>query len=110
MSLSYKILGQSAPSDTNEATLYTVPSETQSVVSTLTISNLTSTAADASVYFKDSGAAISNSNTFFKDVEIAANSAIAITIGITLDSTDVVSVKSGTADALAFQIFGSEIT
>jgi len=33
----------------------------------------------------------------------------AITVGITLSATDVLTVQSGTADALTFQAFGSEV-
>jgi uncharacterized phage infection (PIP) family protein YhgE len=106
----YKILGQQCPANTNETTLYTVPSSTSTIVSSLTISNITSTAANATVNIKQGGSSSSNANTLMKTVEVAANSVNAFTLGITLSATDVVSVTSGTNNALTFQLFGSEIS
>ena len=106
----YKILGQQCPSNTNETTLYTVPSATSTVVSSLTISNITSTAANATVNIQQGGAAASNANTLMKTVSISANSINSFTLGITLAATDVISVTSGTNSALTFQLFGSEIS
>jgi len=39
MATTYKVLAQSAPSATTETTLYTVPSSTSAVVSTIAITN-----------------------------------------------------------------------
>lgn len=109
MAATYKVLGQSAPTNTSEATLYTVPSAKSAIVSTLTISNLTSSAANASVNVGVAGAASANANTLLKTVSVPANSVTALTLGLTLATTDVVRVTSGTANALAFQLFGSEV-
>ena len=110
MATVYKILGQQCPSDTNETTLYTVPASTSTVVSSLTISNITSTAANATVNIKQGGAAASNANTLMKTVEISANSVNSFTLGMTLAATDVISVTTGTNSSLTFQLFGSEIS
>lgn len=110
MPIVYKILGQAAPANTSEATLYTVPAATETVVSTLTVSNLTATSAAATVNVCANGAASSNANTFLKSVIVPGNSVASFTIGITLDATDVIKITSGTANALAFQAFGSEIS
>jgi len=45
MPTTYKVLGQSNPSATTATTLYTVPSATQAVVSTIVIANLTASSA-----------------------------------------------------------------
>lgn len=110
MPTTYKILGQQCPTTTNETTLYTVPAATSTVVSSLVVSNITGTAANATINIRQAGGAASNANTLLKTVSINANSINAFTLGITLAATDVVSVTSGTANALTFQIFGSEIT
>jgi len=110
MPTTYKVLGQSAPTTTSEATLYTVPALTQTVVSSITVSNLTSTAANASVNICVNGAASSNANSILKTVSIPANAVASFTLGITLGAADVIRVTSGTANALAFQAFGSEIS
>lgn len=106
----YKILGQSAPANTSETTLYTVPSATEAIVSTIAIANLTSSVATATINTKVNGAAASNANTLLKTVNISPLSTTTLTLGITLDATDVISVTSGTANALAFQAFGSEVS
>lgn len=110
MPTTYKVLGQSAPANTSEATLYTVPSATQTVVSTIVVSNLTSTAANASINICVNGAASSNANSLLKTAAVDANGNIAFTLGITLGAADVIRVTSGTANALSFQAFGSEIS
>lgn len=110
MAVAYKILGQAAPANTTEATLYTVPASTATAVSSLTISNLTTSAAAATVNICANGAASSNANTLLKSVLIPANSVASFTLGITIDASDVIKITSGTANALSFQAFGSEIS
>ena len=109
MPTTYKVLGQSAPANTSETTLYTVPALTQAVISTLVIANLTATAANATVSICVNGAATANANTILKTVSIAASSTATFTLGITMGAADVVRVTSGTSNALSFQAFGSEV-
>lgn len=109
MPVVYKVLGQAAPANTNNADLYTVPSGRQAVVSTLTITNDTAAAATARVYVRVAGAAASLSNALAYDVSVAANSVIGLTLGITLGATDVLTVQTGTANAITFMAFGQEI-
>lgn len=110
MAVTYKVLGQAGPANTNETTLYSVGVGKQAVVSSLTISNVTDTATTATVYVKIDAAGASDSNAILKGVNIPANSVTALTLGITLDDLDVVSVKSATAGALTFMAFGQEIS
>lgn len=109
MATTYKILGQSAPSDTNNADLYTVPSATSAVVSTLLVTNTTATSANCRIFARQAGAAASAANAIIFDGPVPANDFTAITVGITLAATDVLTVQTGTADALTFQAFGSEV-
>ena len=109
MATTYKILGQAAPANTSEATLYTVPAATQAVVSTIAVINLTASSAAATVNLCVNGAASANANTFLKSVSIPANTTVTFTSGITLGAADVIRITSGTGSALAFQAFGSEI-
>jgi hypothetical protein len=105
----YKILGQSEPADTSNADLYTVPADTETIVSTLVVSN--STAADAAlrIFIREAGAAAVTGNAIAYDATIGANSQAAFTLGLTLSATDVITVRSSTANALAFSAFGSEL-
>jgi len=110
MPTTYKILGQAAPSDTNNANLYTVPSSTSTVVSTLSIANVTANAVTARVYARIAGATAAISNAILYDTTIPAYGTSFVTIGATLAATDVITVRSSTASALTFTAFGSEIS
>jgi len=105
----YKILGQSAPASTANADLITVGASKSQIVSTLNIANVTTTPATARVFARIAGAAAAASNAILYDVAIAANSTASFTIGITLAATDVLTVQTGTADALTFTAFGTEL-
>lgn len=109
MPTTYKVLGQSAPTDTNNANLYTAPSATQTVVSTLMIANTTTSSATCRVFVRIAGAAAATSNAIMYDVSIDPNTVTALTLGLTLNATDVITVRTGTANALTFTAFGSEI-
>jgi allophanate hydrolase subunit 2 len=109
MATTYKVLGQAAPATTSDVDIYTVPATTSAVVSTLTIANTTSTMATCRVYICVAAAATSAANAVMYDTKIAANSHIGITEGWTLGDGDIVTVQSGTANALTFTLFGSEI-
>jgi len=110
MTTTYKVLGQAAPTGTTNVDLYTVPAATAAVVSTLSVTNLTGTEATFSVYLRVAGATAASANTLLKDVPLAANSLFSATQGITLGAADVITVSTATADALSFQVFGSEIS
>lgn len=109
MAKTYKVLGQSAPSANTDTTLYTVPASTQAVVSTISVANRGTSAAGFRIAVRPAGAALANQHYVAFDVTIDANATIPWTIGITLNSTDVVTVRASTAN-LSFSAFGSEIS
>ena len=106
----YKILGQQAPAVTTNVDLYTVPANTQTVVSTISVTNDTTSAATFRIYIRKTGAAAAALNTLYYDTPLAANSTLMITSGLTLAATDVITVQTATASAITFQAFGSEVT
>jgi hypothetical protein len=105
----YKVLGQSAPSATTNTDLYTVPSSTSTVVSTLAIANRATTAATYRIAVRPSGATIANEHYIAYDIVVAASDSTTLTLGITLAATDVITVYASNAN-LSFNAFGSEIT
>lgn len=109
MPTAYKVLGQSNPSATTATTLYTVPSATQAVVSTVVIANLAASAATYRVAVRVAGASLANSQYIAYDVTVGANDSTALTLGITMNATDVLTVYASTAN-LTFTAFGSEIS
>lgn len=109
MAFTYKVLGQSAPADTNNADLYTVGAGKSAVVSTIHIANVTNAVATFRIYVRVAGATAADANALAKDISIAANSLFALSEGVTLAATDVLSVRSSVANALTFTAFGSEV-
>lgn len=110
MAFGYKILGQVAPADTNNADLYTVGTGKETIVSSLAVANVTGTDATYSIFIRAAGATAANANKLVGGATAGANSTTTIGIGITLAAADVITVQSGTANALAFHAFGTEVT
>ena len=108
MATTYKVLGQSNPAATTATTLYTVPSATEAVVSTIVIANLTATAATFRIAIRPNGATLANSQYIAYDITVGASDSTALTLGITMDATDIITVYGSTAN-LTFTAFGSEI-
>ena len=109
MATTYKVLGQSAPSATTNTNLYTVPADTQTVVSSIVIANRNSASATYRIAVRPAGATLANQHYIAFDVSAAASDSITLTLGITLGATDVITVRSS-SDLLTFSAFGSEIT
>ena len=109
MPTTYKVLGQSNPSATTATTLYTVPSATATVVSTITICNQASTAGTFRVAVRPAGATLAAQHYVAYDTPIAANDTIALTLGVTLATTDVITVYASSAN-MSFNAYGSEIS
>jgi len=109
MPQSHKVLGQQSPSATTLTTLYTVPSSTSAVVSTITVCNTASSATTYRIAVRVAGASIATSQYLAYDAAIPANDTATLTLGVTLAATDVISVYAGAA-SVAFAAFGVEIT
>lgn len=109
MATNYKVLGQLNPSATTSTTLYTVPSATEAVVSTIAVANIAATSATYRIEVRPNGEALANKHYFAYDVTLGASDTTVITAGITLDASDVVSVYASNAN-LVFQAFGTEIS
>jgi hypothetical protein len=109
MAITYKVLGQLAPAATTNTDLYTVGAGKSTVVSTLTICNRSSTSATYRIAIRAAGAPLANEDYIAYDTPIAGNDTVALTLGITLATTDIVTVYSSNAN-LSFNLFGSEMS
>lgn len=107
MAAEVKILGQSNPSAATLTTLYTVPALTSTVCSSITICNRGAIATSFRVAVRPAGAAISNEHYIYYDVTLAGNDTFIATIGMTLATTDVISVYA-TLATLSFNLFGQQ--
>jgi hypothetical protein len=88
--------------------LYTVPSSTQTVVSTITAANLTTSATSCRISVLPSGQTAAAKNFIVFDGTLPANTTEAYTLGITLAAGDKIQVASDVAN-VSFSAFGSEI-
>jgi len=104
-----KVLGQSNPSAITATTLYTVPASTSAVLSTLNVCNQAASAGSFRIAVRPAGAVLAAQHYLAYDVVLAANDSIALTLGITLATTDVVTVYASSA-SMSFSAFGTEIT
>lgn len=109
MATTYKVLGQSTPTASTATTLYTVPSSTQAVVSSIVVCNVSQIPAVFRIAIRPDGEALANKHYIIYDNSISPQETITLTLGVTLGDTDVVSVYSTVAN-VSFNLFGSEIS
>lgn len=109
MAIAYKVLGQTAPGATTNTDLYTTPTGKSTIVSTLTVCNRAGTSSTFRVAVRPAGTPIANQHYISYDSTVAPNDTITFTLGITLASTDVLTVYASTAN-LTFNLYGSEIS
>lgn len=117
MANAYKILGSVSPSSTSETTLYTVPTATEAVISSLVVCNQ-STAAQTFRCAVNDGSTTSSADYIYYGLSVPANDTFVASIAITLNASDKVYVQTGstgtggTGDGttLSYSLFGAEIT
>ena len=109
MATTIKVLGQIVPSAATLTTLYTVGAATSTVVSSLVVCNQSSITTSFRVAIRPAGAAIAPAHYIYYDVTIAGNDTFIFTGGITLATTDVISVYA-TLATLSFSAYGQETT
>jgi hypothetical protein len=111
MPQAYKILGQSNPTSASTlVTLYTAPSSTTAVVSSLTVANIGSAATTYRIAVRPSSAtAVANQHYLAYDAALPANDTTILTLGATLETGSVISIYAGNT-AVSVSAFGVEIT
>ena len=109
MATTYKVLGQSAPTAATATSLYTVPSATEAVISTINVVNTHASTADViRIAVRPNGATLANEHYIVYSLSLAAGYTFTYTGGVTVDATDVITVYS-TNGTSSFGAFGSEI-
>jgi len=106
--MAYKVLGQLAAAATTEEGLYAVPSSSSAVVSTIVVCNRATSSATYRLAVKPTaGTTLATNHYIAYDVPIAANDSVALTIGITLASSNAIRTYASNTN-LTFTAFGSE--
>jgi len=107
MTTTYRVLGQSNPVAATNTNLYTVPASRAAVLSTLAVCNQ-GAATTFRVAVRPAGAAIAAQHFIAHNVDLPASDTVFLTLGITLATTDIVTVFAGTA-TVSFSLFGAEM-
>jgi hypothetical protein len=92
------------------ANIYTCPSATSTVVSTITVCNTSSTAGTFTIAVSTASATFQADGYLVYQAAIAGNDTIGLTFGATLDATNKYMVASSSASTISFSVFGSEIS
>lgn len=109
MANNYKSPIQVKPSANTLTTLYTVPASTQAIFSAINICNTASTDATFRIAFRPNGEAIDPKHYIIFDATIAGNDTYMINQGMSMDTTDVLSVYASSA-SVSFTGFYAEVT
>jgi hypothetical protein len=110
MAEAYKVLAQAHLTTTSDTDIFTVPSSTEVVVSTMVVANIGTASATYNIAIRPDNETLANKHYIAKGVAIGANDSTTLTLGMTLGDTDRVTVATDTANTLSFNIFGTEIT
>jgi hypothetical protein len=102
-----KVLGQSYPTAATATTLYTCGVANGTVVSTVNVSNTSSTADTIRIAVRPAGATLANQHYQVFGLTVPGNGQYTWQCGITLANTDVVTIYS-TNGTCAFSAFGQE--
>lgn len=109
MTTTRKVLGQAAPAADTNTDLYTVPASSATVCSSLVVCNRGTSSATFRVAVRPAGASLANQHYLYYDISCPGGDAFAATLGATLATTDVVTVRASSAN-LSFSLFGEETT
>lgn len=103
MAIEYKRLAAAAPSDTNEAELYAVPTGSE-IIANLVVTNLTASPVTFRVAHTDTSGAAAAEDWLAYDESLPMGSRL--TIPITAKNPETIRIQAGTANALTFHLAG----
>ena len=110
MATAYKYAQVQGTSSTGTyATLYTTPASTEAVISSVVITNQSSSAVTIRIGLDATAGTPGDSEWLVYDAAVAGNDTVALTLGITMDAEKYLRVSSS-ADTCNFSAFLSEIS
>lgn len=110
MATNYKVLGQAALTAETNTDVYTVPANTEAVISTIVVCNRGDTANFYRLAVRPNGATLSNEHYITFNTPVEGSDSTSLTIGITVDAGDVITAYGGVGSSITISIFGSEIS
>lgn len=109
MAQTYKVLAQSNPAATTPTDVYTVPTATTAVISSVVVANRSAVQRTFRLSVRVAGAGADNKQFLAYDMAVPANDTIFLQLGLTLGAADVLTAYAS-AQELAFNVFGVEHT
>ena len=112
MANTFKQLGQLRPANTTAASIYSPASSTETIVKSIIICNTSGVDATCRVFHDDDGTTYDETTALQWDVTVTADSS-SLTVEVNLcmnNSSGNLAVRSGTANALTFTVYGMEQT
>jgi len=110
MANNFKVLSQIAPAANTANTLYTVPANTQTIITSLNVCNQDNVNRTFSVAVVPNGNTLSSKHYIAYQVSINASSYSPLSLGFSLNSNDSIVVVSPNTANVSFGAFGIEIT
>ena len=104
----YKVLGQKSPAATTDFNLYTVSGSKQAIINCFTVANRDANSATYQISVRPDGATKTTDHYIAYDVQVGSNLSVALNLGITLDTNDVITVQSSSG-LVTFNAYGVEI-
>jgi hypothetical protein len=108
MAMVYKILGQKSPAAATDFNLYTVSGSKQAIINCITVANRDANSATYRISVRPDGATLTTDHYIAYDVQVGSNLSVALNLGITLDTNDVITVQSSSG-LVTFNAYGVEI-
>lgn len=110
MATNYKRLASATGNGTIGTAANILTASAPTIVSTITVCNTSSSTQTFSIGISTASATYQTAGYIAYQVFIAPNDTVALTMGLTLDTTNKYLVASSTSTSVAFNVFGADIT
>jgi predicted amino acid dehydrogenase len=108
--LTYRVLGQVAPTNSTTATLYSVPvTRLGTIISSIVVCNQQTTATTFNIAIVTSGTSLTTSSYINYNTVIPGNDTIGVSLGVTMATNDAI-IVSATGYPISFSAYGSEVS
>jgi hypothetical protein len=108
MAIRYRVLGQKSPAANQNWDIYTVTGPKDAVVSSITVANRNTDSATFRIAVRPDDATLTDDHYIAYDVQVNSNSTTALSLGITMNENDRLTVRSSSG-LVSFSVFGTEI-
>lgn len=108
MAVRYKVLGQASPAANTSNNIYTVTGSKDAVVSSIIVANRDANSATYRIAVRPDGATLADIHYIAYDVQVGSNLSVALNLGLTLNTDDVITVQSSSG-LVTFNVYGTEI-